>query len=126
MAGSPASQPSPPADVKEAAEQVKAAVAAAKGGRWWYFSALVLMVLMFAMKFFGIRAGWWPQLGRWRYIIVPVLSLAAALLAAFQGGVSVDTALGVFTSAYATASLQELYEHGILGKPRATAPSDDD
>jgi hypothetical protein len=115
--------PKPPEDVKGAVSQAKDAVAAAKAGNWWYFSALVITVLLFLLKFIGIRAGFWPKMGRWRYILSPVLSLAAALLAAFQGGVSFDVALGVFTSSYATSSLQELWEHGILGKPRASASS---
>jgi len=108
---------SAPTDVKEAVKAGKEAVTAAKEGKWWYFSALVLTLLMFGLKFAGTKIGsWWPKLGRWRYVIVPVLSLAAALLAAFQGGVSFDTALGVFTSSYATASLEELWNHGLLGK----------
>lgn len=116
-----AAVPAEATDVKGAAAQAKDAVKAAKEGRWWYFSALVLMVLMFVVKFIGLKVGFWKKLGRWRYIIVPVVSLAAALLAAFQGGVSIDTAFGVFTSSYATASLQELWEHGIMNKPRASA-----
>jgi hypothetical protein len=115
--------PLPASDVRGAVGQGKAAVKAAKEGRWWYCSALVLTVLMFLLKLIGTKVGFWPKLGRWRYVIVPVLSLAAAMLAAFQGGVSIDTALGVFTSAYAMSSLQELFEHGILGKPRASSSS---
>jgi len=112
--------PLPPKDLKGAAEQAKAAIAAAKEGRWWYFSALIVMLVMFLLKFAGTKIGsWWPKLGRWRYVIAPVLSLAGALLAAFQGGVSIDTAITVFTSSYATPALQELYEHGILGKPHS-------
>ena len=111
--------PSPAGDITGAIGQAKDAVKAAKEGRWWYFSALVLTVLMFLLKFIGLKAGFWAKLGRWRYVIVPVLSLGAALLAAFQGGVSFDTALGVFTSAYAMASLEELWTHGILGRPHS-------
>lgn len=117
----PASQPAPPTDVKGAIDTAKEGYKAVKEGRWWYFSALAVTLLMFLLKFVGIKAGFWPKMGRWRYILPPVLSIAAALLAAFQGGVSFDTALGVFTSSYATSSLQELWEHGILNKPRASA-----
>lgn len=112
-----------PTDPKTAVGAAKDAIKAAKDGRWWYFSAVVLMVLMFLLKFVGKKVGFWVKLGRWRYVISPVLSLAAALLAAFQGGLSFDAALGVFTSSYATSSLQELWEHGVLGKPRASAGS---
>jgi hypothetical protein len=126
----PASQPAakkgehpvpPPTDVKGAVDGAKDAYKAAKEGRWWYFSALVVTLLMFLLKFVGKKAGFWPKMGRWRYVLPPVLSIAAALLAAFQGGVSFDSALGVFTSSYATSSLQELWEHGILNKPRESS-----
>jgi len=117
----PTSAPAVPTDASSAAVTAQAAIAAARGGKWWYFSALVLMVLMFLVKFVGLKMGWWARLGRWRYIIVPLLSLAAALLAAFQGGITMEAAIAVFTSSYATSSLQELYEHGILGQPRKSA-----
>lgn len=114
--------PTVAADTKGAVTQAKDAIKAAKEGRWWYFSALVLMVLVFILKLAGTKLwSFWAKLGRWRYVLIPVLSLTAALLAAFQGGVSLDTAFGVFTSSYATSSLQELWEHGFLNKPRASA-----
>ena len=108
-----------PADPKAAVEQAKQAYAAAKGGQWWYFSALVTMLIMFGLKFAKVL----EKIGRWKYVIVPVLSLAAALLAAFQGGVSVDHAIGVFTSSWATGMLEELWNHGILGKPHDPPPT---
>lgn len=115
--------PVPPVvDAKGALDTGKGAVEAAKDGRWWYFSALAVTLLLFLLKLLGTKFwDFWPKMGRWRYIIPPVLSIAAALLATFQGGVSVEAAVTVFTSSYATSSLQELYEHGILGKPRASA-----
>lgn len=124
----PASQPAahpapaiPDDDAKGAVERGKEAAAAAKDGRWWYFAALVVTLLMFLLKFIGKRVGFWAKMGRWRYVLPPALSLVAALLAAFQGGITFDAAMGVFTSSYATSSLQELWEHGILNKPRASA-----
>lgn len=113
--------PKAPEDVKEALSTAKKAYAAAKGGNWWYFSALAITVLLWLLKWIGKKYGFWPKLGRWRYVISPVLSLAAALLAAFQGGVSFEIVLGVFSSSYATSSFQELVEHGVLNKPRASA-----
>ncbi len=110
-----------PTTIAGAIEVGKAGVAAAKDGRWWYFASLVVTLIMFLLKFIGIRVGFWAALGRWRYVISPLLSISAALLAAFQGGVSFDIAIGVLTSAYATSSLQEFWEHGVLGKPRASA-----
>lgn len=115
--------PAEPKDVGEAIELGKKAVEAAKGGLWWYFSALVIMVLMFLAKFIGTKMGWWVKLGRWRYVIVPVLSIVAALLAAFQGGVTMAVAIGVLGSSMATGKLQELWEHGIMGKPHGGSSS---
>lgn len=116
----PTANPVPtPATPTEAIKVGKNAVAAARSGNWWLFSALVIIVLLFVVKLLGTKVfGFWAKLGRLRYVIPPVLSLTAALLATFQGGVSVDAAIGVFTASWATSSLQELYEHGILGKPR--------
>jgi hypothetical protein len=100
--------------VKEAAQAVTDAVKAAKSGKWWYFSAVVIMVIMFILKLTKLL----KKMGRWKYVVVPVLSLAAALLAAFQGGVSVEAAVGVFTTGWATGMLEELWNHGILNKPK--------
>lgn len=113
--------PAAPVDVKDALKTSKDAIGAAKSGKWWYFSALVVTLIIFGLKLAGLRFGFWKKMGRWRYVIPPVLSIAASLLATFQGGVSAEAALGVFTSSYSMSSLQELYEHGILGKPRASA-----
>ncbi len=54
-------------------------------------------------------------------MIVPVLSIVAALLAAFQGGVTLAVAIGVLGSSMATGKIQELWEHGFLNKPRASS-----
>lgn len=109
--------PAGPKDMKEAIEVGKQAVEAAKSGLWWYFSALVILVVMFLLKFIGSKMGWWVKLGRWRYVILPVLSIVAALLAAFQGGVTLAIAIGVLGSSMSMGKLQELWEHGIMGKP---------
>lgn len=71
---------------------------------------------MFLLKLIGLKVGFWEKLGRWRYVIVPVLSLAAALLAKFQGGLSFQAAAAVFGTGMAAAKLEELWSHGILGK----------
>lgn len=116
----PAANPVPtPTTSTDALKTGKDAVAAARSGNWWLFSALVVSLLLGAVKFVGTKFGsWWAKLGRVRYVIPPVLSLAAALLATFQGGVSVDAAVGVFTASWAMSSWQELYEHGIMNRPR--------
>jgi hypothetical protein len=110
--------PAEPKDLGEAVEVGKDAVAAAKAGLWWYFAALAITVIMFALKRFKVLA----KMGRWKYVLVPVMSILAALLAAFQGGVSVAVAIGVLTSGMATSKIQELIEHGILGKPHGEKP----
>lgn len=116
----PALPPANPKDLKEALETGKNAVAAAKSGNWWLFSALVVTLVLFLLKLLGTKVGsWWSKLGRWRYVIPPVLSLAAALLATFQGGVSIDAAVTVFTASWATTGMEELWNHGILGKNKA-------
>lgn len=118
----PASQPAAktepvePKDLGEAIESGKDAVTAAQAGQWWYFSSVVCLIVMFILKATKVLA----KVGRWKYIILPVLSLSAALLAAFQGGVGWASAVGVFGSSWAMGSLEELVNHGILNKPRAT------
>lgn len=107
-----------PETAKDALKTGKNAVAAARSGNWWLFAALVVTLVLFLLKLVGTKFNFWSRLGRWRYVIPPVLSLAAALLATFQGGVSLDSAITVFAASWATSSMQEAWEHGVLGKPR--------
>jgi hypothetical protein len=110
----PTSAPTTPAEAIEAAKQ---AAKEAKAGNWWYASAGIITLLMYLLKLLGTKVwSYWGALGRWRYVIVPILSIAAALLATFQGGVTVERAMAVFTSSYAMASLEEFVNHGLLGK----------
>ena len=108
--------PNEPKDASEVVTAVKDAIAAGKSGSWWYMSSVICLVIMFLLKAFKVL----EKIGRAKYIILPILSLAAALLAAFQGGVSIEGAVGVFTSSWAMGMLEELFNHGILGKPHAT------
>ncbi|MCU0913017.1 MAG: hypothetical protein MUC88_00465 [Planctomycetes bacterium] len=112
----PASQPSEPKDIGEATGAVKDAIAAAKGGQWWYLSAVIIMLAMFGLKTTKLL----EKMGRWKYVVSPVLSLTAALLATFQGGLTFEAAAGVFATGWATGMLEELVNHGILGKPHTT------
>lgn len=105
--------PPEPVDARTVIKQGKELIIAAKSGKWWYFSAILIMLAMFIMKSIKIL----ESIGRWKYIIVPTLSIIAALLAAFQGGVSLEHAVGVFTTGWSTGMLEELINHGILGKP---------
>jgi hypothetical protein len=111
----PGAAGAPPSDAKGAAAKVDEAIKAAKAGNWWYFSSIVCLLVMFGLK----AAGLLKKLGRWRYVILPVLSIAAALLAAFQGGVSVQSAVGVFATSWCMGMLEELVRHGIMGKPKS-------
>jgi hypothetical protein len=104
-----------PVTVKDAVDRGKAAIVAAKEGKWWYFSSLVCLILMFVLKITKLLG----KMGRWKYVVLPVLALASALLAAFQGGVALDTAVGVFTTSWTTGMLEELWSHGIMGKPHS-------
>lgn len=105
--------PGEPTSIGEAVDAGKKALAAGQAGQWWYLSSLVCLILMFALKAFKV----FEKIGRWKYVILPILSLAAALLAAFQGEVNLTTAIGVFGSTWSMGMLEELVNHGILGKP---------
>jgi hypothetical protein len=105
-------QPAEPTDLKGAVTTVKDGIVAAKSGQWWYFSALVLMLAMFVLK----KTGALEKMGRWKYIVLPVLALGASLLATFQGGISVEAAVGVFSTSYATGMLQQAWKRGIMGE----------
>jgi len=108
----PASAPAEPKNANEAVKMGGQAIQAGKQGLWWYMSSLICLIVMFVLKAVKVL----EKIGRWKYVILPVLSLAAALLAAFQGGVTVERAIGVFTTAWAMGMLEELVSHGILGK----------
>lgn len=110
---SPLTEPQTGADAVETGRQ---AYHAARGGHWWHFSALVIMVVMWTLKAMGVL----KAMGRWRYVVVPLLALLASLLSAFQGGASVDVAASVLTTGLATGKIQELWEHGIRGKPHGS------
>lgn len=83
-----------------------------KKGHYWHASALVIMLIMFGLKRFEIL----KHMGRSKYIILPILSVIAALLVKFQDGISWEIALSVLVTCLSTGKLQELWEHGILGK----------
>lgn len=102
-----------PTNLEETKDLINNAILAGKSGKWWYLSSLVIMIIMLVIKKVEII---YSKLGRLKYVIVPILSLSAALMASFQGGVSFEAALGVFSTGWATGMLEELWNHGILGK----------
>lgn len=89
---------------------------AGKEGRWWYLSSLACLLIMFVLSKLKV----FEKIKRWKYAVLPALSIGAALLAAFQGGVTLDHAIGVFTSSWAMGMVEEAFNHGILGKPHKT------
>lgn len=102
-----------PTNLEETKDLINNAILAGKSGKWWYLSSLIIMIVMFVIKKVNII---YSKLGRFKYIVVPILSLTAAVFASFQGGVSFESALGVFATGWATGMLEELWNHGILGK----------
>jgi hypothetical protein len=91
------------------------AVQAAQGHQFWLLSALAVSLLMFLLKTALVKRGLWDKMGKWKYVLIPALSVLATLLAAFQGGVNWTTALAVFTSSNAMATFQTVYDRVIMG-----------
>ena len=110
-------EPVAPTDITSAVVVATDAYNAAKGHKWWYLSSLVCLLLMFVLKFTGLL----KKMGRAKYFVLPILSIGAAVLAAFQGGVGITAAIGVFSSTWAMGMLEEIWNHGILGKPHESA-----
>lgn len=102
-----------PTNLEETKDLINNAILAGKSGKWWYLSSLIIMIVMFVIKKVNII---YSKLGRFKYIVVPILSLMAAIFASFQGGVSFEAAFGIFATGWATGMLEELWNHGILGK----------
>lgn len=106
-----------PSDLGEAAKLTKDTFKAGKAGNWWLMSAGIIWLLMFGAKLTGL----FKRMGkRWAYITVGVLSVAAALLAKFGGGVSWEAAFAVLTSGPVMAFANDLWKRGILGKEPET------
>jgi hypothetical protein len=104
-----------PTSPQEIAGQGQQALVAAQKGQWWLLSALIVSALMAVFKAVMVKAGKWDALGRWRYVIVPVASIVASLLAAFQGGVNWQNALAVFTATNTMATLQVVWDRVVRG-----------
>lgn len=107
-----------PDNPSEALAAVKKGVEFAKTKNWWGMSAVIIFVLMFILK----AAGVFKKIGkRWAYIVVPVLSLAAMVLAKFAGDLSWGSAIAVLTSGPAMAALNDVVKRGVLGKEHSTS-----
>jgi hypothetical protein len=80
---------------------------------WIAYSSLLIFIIMSLLK----RQGILQRLGRWRYILLPLLSLTSAGLAEWAATRSGLALLAVFSSNMALGKLEEFITHGILGVP---------
>lgn len=106
-------QPIPPESVTDAVQKGLEAFGLAKAGQWMAFSSAALMIIMFVLRITKVL----EKIGRWKYIVLPVLSIGSAMLATLATDLSIAAAFSVFTANWATGMLQQLVEHGIMGKP---------
>lgn len=117
----PTSEPSMPnevpKDVAGAVDKGKEAISLAKEGKWFSFSAGVIWLLMFVFKLLRKNVEAMKNIPkRVLWIIVPILSVIAMLLAKFQGDLSWSTAWIVLTSGPVMALLNDFVKRGVLGK----------
>jgi hypothetical protein len=109
-----------PKDVSEAIDAGKQLVEQAKAKQWFAFSAGAIWLLMFGFKV--VRKKWFTGMPkRVLWIVVPVLSVAATVLAKLQADLSWGAALTVLASGPSVAFLNDMVKRGIMGK-EPTAP----
>lgn len=80
---------------------------------WVLYSSVIIAGLMSLLKRQGILA----KIGRWRYIVLPILSIASVVLAEWAETRSIISLIVIFFGNYCTGQLEELINHGILGTP---------
>lgn len=113
----PAPVPGEPTSAEEAIKDAAQVVAHAKARDWFSFSALIIFLVMFSLKALGL----FTKIGkRWAYLILPVLGVAAMLLAKFAGGVSWAAAWVVLTSAPVAGLINDFFKRGVMGKDPET------
>jgi len=127
-ASQPAAEPTDPNVPKDsgaAVEKGKEAIELAKAKKWFAFSAAVIWLLMFLFKLGRKTIGFMKSIPkRVLWIVLPLLSVAAMLLARFQGDLSWSAAVGVLTSGPAVAFLNDFVKRGLLNKePSPMKPS---
>ncbi len=116
----PKDPPEVPGDVNAAIDAGKQLVEQGKAKQWFAMSAGVIWLLMFGFKI--VRKKWFPNIPkRVLWIIVPVLSVAAMVLAMLQADLSWGAALTVLASGPSVAFLNDLIKRGIMGQ-EPTAP----
>lgn len=120
VVAAPATQPTDPnvaKDAGEALDQGKQVVADAKAKQWFAMSAGIIWLLMFLFKTARKKLEFMQGIPkRVLWIVLPLLSVAAMLLAKFQGDLSWTAAVGVLTSGPAVAFLNDFVKRGLLNK----------
>lgn len=114
--------PTEPTTMQEATDAVKQGLAFVTARNWLGLAAVLIFIIMFALR--SIKFGGqniFEKFGkRWAYIIVPLLSIAAMVLANLAGGVSWSAVWIVLASGPAGAMLNDLVKRGILGQEVTT------
>lgn len=110
--------PGEPQTAAQAVESAKQGIEYAKAKNWWGVSSIVIFLLMFALNATKL----FDKIGkRWAYIILPVLGVAAMLLAKFAGDLSWGAAIAVLTSAPCMGLAWDFVKRGLLAQ-EATTP----
>lgn len=106
-----------PKDPASALDSGKKLVEQAKAKQWFAFSAGVIWLVMFLIKFGRKRIGFMKKIPkRVLWIIVPVLSVAAMVLSKLQADLSWNAAVAVLFSGPAAAFFNDFIKRGLLGK----------
>lgn len=106
-----------PPDIKGAIDMTKKVIDQIKAKQWFAFSAGMIWIIMFVLKFFRKRIPMMQKINkRWLYITVCLLSVVAMLLTRFQAELSWEAAITVLFSGPSVAYLNDLLKRGILGK----------
>lgn len=118
-ASQPAAEPTDPnvPTTDNALDKGKQLVELAKAKQWFAFSAGTIWLLMFLFKLGRKKLAFMSKIPkRVLWIILPLLSVAAMVLAKLQADLSWGAAFGVATSGPAVAFLNDFVKRGLLNK----------
>ena len=117
--------PNIPKSASDALDKGKEALSLAKEKQWFAFSAGVIWLLMSLFKIARKNVWFMKEIPkRVLWIILPLLSISAMLLAKFQGDLSWGAAVGVMTSGPAVAFLNDFVKRGLLNKEPSSMKND--
>lgn len=106
-----------PADGAEAFDAAKGLVENVKAKEWFAFSAGIIWLIMFLLKVGRKSVGFMKKMPkRVLWIVVPILSIVAMVLAKLQGDLSWGAAVGVLFSGPSAAFFNDFVKRGVLGK----------